>query len=246
MSAHSYPISSKRLHLCPDVYFCIAEGQGVFLDLPHDDYCAIPMPDGFLVADGKDGEEAILTALEIHRSELIEAGLMTDRSPPDRSLRAFQDLERPVSNLFDPDDQRAFGLAGDVGSLPRIGVRDIVDFIVASRKASKLLKTRPMFEIVQGIRDSKSASARDASHINLYRHSTAVFRKLRPWHPRDYLCLYDALALLEFLARRMLYPDWVFGVQTKPFGAHCWLQVGTQLLNESTEYATRFTPIMVV
>ncbi|RYZ14310.1 MAG: lasso peptide biosynthesis B2 protein [Alphaproteobacteria bacterium] len=59
-------------------------------------------------------------------------------------------------------------------------------------------------------------------------------------------CLYDALALLEFLALKNLYPTWVFGVQAQPFGAHCWLQSSDILLNESTEYAGQFTPIMTV
>jgi len=54
------------------------------------------------------------------------------------------------------------------------------------------------------------------------------------------------LALLEFLAIKNLYPTWVFGVQAQPFGAHCWLQEGDKLLNESVEYAGQFTPIMAV
>ncbi|RYG35012.1 MAG: lasso peptide biosynthesis B2 protein [Burkholderiales bacterium] len=59
-------------------------------------------------------------------------------------------------------------------------------------------------------------------------------------------CLYDALALVEFLALRKLYATWVFAVQAQPFGAHCWVQTGEHLLNEATEYAQEFTPIMEV
>jgi hypothetical protein len=54
------------------------------------------------------------------------------------------------------------------------------------------------------------------------------------------------LALIEFLARRRLYPLWVFGVQAQPFGAHCWVQSNGHLLNEGMEYARQFTPIMSV
>jgi hypothetical protein len=35
-------------------------------------------------------------------------------------------------------------------------------------------------------------------------------------------------------------------VQAKPFGAHCWLQSGETLLNETLEFAGEFAPIMVV
>jgi hypothetical protein len=59
-------------------------------------------------------------------------------------------------------------------------------------------------------------------------------------------CLYDSLALLEFLARYGIYPDWVFGVQTRPFAAHCWVQHGDVVFNDMVEHVRGYTPIMVV
>ena len=59
-------------------------------------------------------------------------------------------------------------------------------------------------------------------------------------------CLFDSLALIEFLARYDIYPDWVFGVQTRPFAAHCWVQHGDIVFNDTVEYVGGFTPIMVV
>jgi hypothetical protein len=59
-------------------------------------------------------------------------------------------------------------------------------------------------------------------------------------------CLYDSLALLEFLARHGIYPDWVFGVQTRPFAAHCWVQHGDVVFNDTAEHVSGYTPIMVV
>ena len=63
---------------------------------------------------------------------------------------------------------------------------------------------------------------------------------------RAYLCLLDAPALVEFLPRRGLYPDWILGVQAQPFGAHRRVQAQGQLLNEEIEYASQFTGIMSV
>ncbi len=246
MSAELPAISSKRLYLRPNVHFCISEGQGIFLDLAQDDYNAIPIPEGFLGAEGDVTETAILAAFEPFRSELIEAGLVTDSEPEIQSLETYKSLVRPVSHIFDPDDQRAFGLAGDVGKRVRVNPRDVVDFMLASRRASKRLKTKHILDIVQSVRLRKAAAGNVVADLNAHRRHTAVFRKLRPWYPRSYLCLYDALALVEFLARRDLFPDWTFGVQAQPFGAHCWIQVDDVLLNESLEYAGRFTPIMVV
>ena len=59
-------------------------------------------------------------------------------------------------------------------------------------------------------------------------------------------CLYDSLALLEFLAHYGIYPDWVFGVQTRPFAAHCWVQHGDIVFNDTVEHVRGYTPIMVV
>jgi len=55
-----------------------------------------------------------------------------------------------------------------------------------------------------------------------------------------------SLALVEFLARYRLYPDWVFGVQTQPFKAHCWLQYGSLVLNDKPTRLHELTPILSI
>jgi hypothetical protein len=72
----------------------------------------------------------------------------------------------------------------------------------------------------------------------------AAFKELRPWYPRAYLCLFDSLALLEFLASYRAYPRIVFGVVADPFQAHCWLQQGGIVINDSLERVSRYTPIL--
>jgi Transglutaminase-like superfamily len=74
----------------------------------------------------------------------------------------------------------------------------------------------------------------------------AAFKHLRPFYPRPYLCLFDSLALLEFLAGYHSYPRIVFGVVADPFQAHCWLQEGDVLLNDDLEQVGKYTPIMSV
>jgi hypothetical protein len=75
---------------------------------------------------------------------------------------------------------------------------------------------------------------------------TAAFHALRQYYPREYLCLFDSLALVEFLARYDVFPHWVFAVKMEPFGAHCWVQDGSVVLNDTVEYVREFTPIMVI
>jgi hypothetical protein len=72
----------------------------------------------------------------------------------------------------------------------------------------------------------------------------AIFKTLRPLFPRPYLCLFDSLALFEFLAGYDCFPHLVFGVVADPFEAHCWLQAGTVVLNDDLERTGRYKPIL--
>lgn len=74
----------------------------------------------------------------------------------------------------------------------------------------------------------------------------AVFDRLRLFYPRPYLCLFDSLALIHFLARFDLYPDWVFAVRADPFEAHCWVQADAVVLNDTVERVASLHPIMVI
>lgn len=72
------------------------------------------------------------------------------------------------------------------------------------------------------------------------------FRTIRPWYPRDYLCLFDSLALTLFLLRRGIRARWIFGVREDPFAAHCWVQYENVVLNEYLDRTRLYTPIMAV
>jgi hypothetical protein len=233
-----------QLSLSDEVYFCIAEGQGVFLDLNRDAYNAIPLGTP-ATADGVHSPDDVLRAFDRHREELLQEGLLAERCGDETSILVFRGIPRPSGNLF-PDDQRAYGLAGHAGKEVVVRARDALDFFRSARCASALLKDRHIREIVAGVRARKGDPSGNFPNLEALRREVAVFRKLRPWYPRHYLCLWDSLALIEFLARRRLYPLWIFGVQVQPFGAHCWLQADDLLLNEATEYAGQFTPIMAV
>jgi len=69
-------------------------------------------------------------------------------------------------------------------------------------------------------------------------------RIVRPWVPSEGECLQRAFQLRRLLARRGIAVDWVFGVRTWPFGAHCWLQSGDMLVGDRLERVGRYTPIM--
>lgn len=76
--------------------------------------------------------------------------------------------------------------------------------------------------------------------------SASAFDRARRLMPTARVCLLDSLALAAFLHRRRRYPRLVIGVTLSPFAAHCWLQAGDWVLNESVDHAASFTPILIV
>jgi hypothetical protein len=121
-------------------------------------------------------------------------------------------------------------------------------FFLSSARASRELRRQRFQLTVEAVRARKSRNASRAGRPDFERALSlaAVFERLRLFYPRSYLCLFDSLALIHFLARFHVYPDWVFGVNADPFEAHCWVQAGNVVLNDTVARVSAFTPIMVV
>lgn len=66
-----------------------------------------------------------------------------------------------------------------------------------------------------------------------------------PWAPANGACLQRAFQLRRRLARRGVATDWLFGVRTWPFSAHCWLQIGDCVIGDRLERVRAYTPIAV-
>lgn len=72
----------------------------------------------------------------------------------------------------------------------------------------------------------------------------AQFAAWRPLWPRPFVCLHDTLALSWFLSARGAVCEIVFGVQGRPFAAHCWAEAGGEPLNDEPEYCGSFDVIL--
>ncbi len=73
-----------------------------------------------------------------------------------------------------------------------------------------------------------------------------VFDRLSVWTPFQGECLYRCQMLLQLLGAEGVGVDWVFGVRTWPFYAHCWLQAGEFVLTDRPERLTMFSPILTL
>jgi hypothetical protein len=134
------------------------------------------------------------------------------------------------------------------GSSRRSSCTHAAFFFAASASASRELRRQPFQLTVESVRERRSRNAGRSGplHFERARSLVSVFDRLRLYYPRSYLCLFDSLALIHFLARFGVFPDWVFGVTADPFEAHCWVQSGNIVLNDTVERVSAFTPIMSV
>jgi hypothetical protein len=219
------------------VHFCARGDAFVFLDLRKDDYTLI---DGrsadairVLCAGGRPrGTDALNEAL----NELLSAGLLTADPMKGRSVAPTL-VELADELLVDPESPPK----------PRITLHHFWHFVCACTLATIRLRRDPIEALIRKV-EARKARLRSSSTADFSRarQLTVVFQTLRSFFPRDYLCLFDSLALVEFLARYELFPTWVFAITLEPWGAHCWVQEGRFIFNEGVEEAARYSPVMAI
>jgi hypothetical protein len=124
----------------------------------------------------------------------------------------------------------------------------VTRFFLACARIDWNLRKKNLFGTLSRIERRRLHVPLSAAICNVTYASTliAAFKELRPLYPRPYLCLFDSLALLEFLASYRVFPQMVFGVVADPFQAHCWLQEGNVVLNDDIERVGKYKPILSV
>jgi hypothetical protein len=168
--------------------------------------------------------------------DLTANGILTTEYAYGKTARPLQ-LSQPTQTLRAAPSRAA-----------RWPVIRILHFWSTASYANSCLKRDSIESIVRIVERRKQSASSAATPFDFRRAEALIaqFDALRPLFPRKYLCLFDSLALLEFLSRFGLYPTWVFAVIPEPFEAHCWLQQGDVVLNDSVEEVTKFTPIMAI
>ena len=224
MGCHWIILSAKH-----DRYLCVA----------HDELVTIgPRLQGWRDSDPKASKpvcsrENIGSAENRLIESLVSNQIIT--SNPARG-KPFAEFEYPVPETQIED-------FGDIAASNRSFLR-MARFLTACAKAHWYLKTQSLAHTLAGIESRRRmAASKDAAHAQAL---VSAFKSLRPLYPRPYVCLFDSLALLEFLAGYRYFPRLVFGVVADPFEAHCWLQNGTTLLNDHLERVAKYKPILSV
>lgn len=234
--------------LAPHVYPCVSGQHVVLMDLERDKYVAVApghrlagwvrgWPVGAVQASGV--EPALNSDPDTLVSQMLAHGmLVTDPYVGKPAIPVT--IPRPQGSLVE----------FDLDSRPRASAGELWRFAGSCLRAQLSLKLRPIQSIVEAVRDRKARRAapgpRPADADCLRRRVTA-FARLRPlFYTLRGACLLDSLALLHFLSAEGIHPDWVFGVKTEPFDAHCWVQQGEVLLNDVPDRVRQYSPILIV
>ncbi|WP_429913143.1 lasso peptide biosynthesis B2 protein [Govanella unica] len=231
--------------LSPGVHACLSGECLVFLDLKSDRYCSLRPSDTkqlcpLLHVRRDETDPCRSTSVVPDRETLALVHRLRERGllacVGEQAGRIDADIETPSHDLL--SDPAVPG--------PLASPRDFLNFFLASRQAKRMLEHCSMEEIVETVRTRKAAQPEARDHLETARLLVRIFNKLRPFHKRRYLCLFDSLALLEFLSRYRLYPTWVFGVTMFPFEAHCWIQGNGYVFNDRLDQVRHYSPILAV
>jgi len=238
---------AQQLFLQTDVFLCRGKRHWVFLDVKRDKYFCVDRPQfealgprlkGWRDAtEPNEGDAAASEDASALASDLLSRGILTERADDTKdALPTVYPLPTgAVESEARPRSRGLFCLQAAI-------------FFAASARASRELRRQSFQLTVESVRKRKSRAASRPGLLQLERARAlvSVFERLRWYYPRSYLCLFDSLALVHFLARFGVFPDWVFGVTADPFEAHCWVQSGNIVLNDTVERVAAFTPIMSV
>lgn len=228
--------------LAPSVHWCTLHGFSVILDEENDKYLSIPARQFEALLPYVTSEPSPDTTQ--HCELPVELIPLTNELLARRILAPDGIENAPRDNRRMPKPERLISTADalvPIGHALRYGPI----FIKACTVADCCLRFRAFRKTTSRIRSRKRTIP--APSLEKLVYLSRIFAILRPLYPRSYLCLFDCLALLEFLAYWRQFPSWVFGVAIDPFDAHCWVQHDGVVFCDTHRFGARwYSQILVI
>lgn len=236
-----FRMNQDEYYLKREAFLCRADDHYVALQLENDRYVTVGAKEfealgPWLIGwTGRSGQGEIPEEIRQTAIQLEASGVLTTRKDRGKPVRTTE-VEPAEYSLA----VRRIELTPSVAvHAPR--------FAMAATRANSLLKRTTIDETVKAVlRHRTELGVTKPEGMETTSVVVARFNAFRLFFPRKYLCLFDSLAMIEYLARYRLEATWVFGVQANPFAAHCWVQQGKTVLNDTLETARMYTPVMAV
>ncbi|MBC9035144.1 lasso peptide biosynthesis B2 protein [Sphingomonas sp. JC676] len=215
------------------------------------------MPPGVYLAD-VDGDLVLLDARRnayfclprMHAAGLKTALTNSNRFRPDVAMLDELEATGLFSMIEAPSRATAPAMTAETdlfqvrGAKARLTPARLLRLVAAAGTAYRdiwLAKPQRWFRKIAG---RNARSARD-DLTTLYALARLAW-DAQPFFPGTARCLTSSLFLLHFLHAQGFAARWVFGVKTYPFEAHCWVEHGDVVLNDSLEHVRSFTPIVAI
>jgi hypothetical protein len=217
---------------------CDVDGHLIFLDIAQDRYFRLT---GALEKATRRFQAHKNVAPTLLESLAAARILVETPAPPTHATTA--NIQRPTCSAI----EQPAAVADQ-----RIGRSIIFEVIAIVWSTHHQLKTRALKTILDtasAYRNRKTGAHEDTvptAPEDRLLQANEQFIRARRYVPIEPVCLLDSLSLLRFLSRRGLSANIVFGVTPAPFAAHCWVQAGDIVLNETLSDATAYTPIRVI
>ncbi|KRB42555.1 lasso peptide biosynthesis B2 protein [Phenylobacterium sp. Root700] len=216
-------------YLSANVYAARRDADIVILDARRGDYYC--MPNAGLGGHASAGAATISVASADLAIGLVE-GRLVQGVPPDHDPIRLQP-PAPASNDLK-------GLAAGPAK-----AADMADFIMTFLDMAPHYYGRGFNHLISSARGYRAETPSLNAAANVLK-PVLTFHQLLPLAPFPGVCLYRSFFLLRHLRRRGLHAVWMFGVRTWPFEAHCWLQLGDTVLDDTVDHTAGYTPIMVI
>lgn len=220
-----------RLALKKDLSYCRAEGRLVFLDISQDRYFGLAPALETEFLRYEDG----LSVSETNLQRLVTHGVL---APATTISTAAPRVSVPTPRFSAVESEIARS-----GALPLMAAA----FLIGTTQIQ--LRTRPLGRLLSDVGKARDKGIRIDSTTTSYGDiltASACFLRARRFVPVSACCLLDSIALVRFLARKGYCAHLVFGVIGEPFAAHCWVQHGEAILNDTLGHVTAHTPIRVI
>lgn len=220
------------LYLANHAHFCVASGEVVFIDLKQDRYFALPpaMRQAFKrlltsTTTSNEDEGAV--------SHLVDSGLLV----------SCPDAGKPIQpTVCEAPTETA------LAQIPRTSMKwETLLALGYHLEAMMALKHNTLGQTALRLerRKCRNRTSPDiAAKSNLA--DIGAFLQTRRWIKTHNHCLRWSVAMVQFLASRGYYPQFVIGVRMKPFHAHAWVQDGPKVLSDEVDIVSNYTPILVI
>jgi hypothetical protein len=146
-----------------------------------------------------------------------------------------------------PSDWTVAGRASDAIDSGPFRIADVARALWMQRRAERRLARRGFAAFLAEARQAaESRPARCALSSAMARRTIRAFEQARLLRTAADRCLPRSVALMLCLAACSVRTHIVIGVTLAPFAAHCWVQAGDEVLNDSVEETARYTPILIL